>query len=276
MQKQFFLNQVVPVGLTVIVCGILIGLLYGEIKLLNLGTATDITTHIRTTDILLGLTIYLKTSIDFAIFIGKLMDTYPTWKNRVAIEIGTGLGNAAGTMLILAVWAFFKEVTWLLVIMIFIAALVLLKLAEESLEHAHHHSDRKPSIFDKVVAITEKVLGTFNALVAPALRYVIPSLSVSSAKKTTFWALFLASFTVPFILGLDDFAGYVSLFNIVNVFGFAIGVFVGHMILNIFLYISPKHTIAAVKNKYISFIGAFAFIIIAIWGFVEIVHIIGR
>lgn len=74
---------------------------------------------------------------------------------------------------------------------------------------------------------------------------------------------------MPFILGLDDFAGYVLLFNIVNVFGFGIGVFLGHMVLNIFLCISPKRTIQAVKNPLIAFIGSVAFIILACWGFYE-------
>ena len=45
------------------------------------------------------------------------------------------------------------------------------------------------------------------------------------------------------MLGLDDFAGYVPLFNVVNVFGFAIGVFSGHMVLNAFLYVSPVFAI---------------------------------
>jgi len=52
-----------------------------------------------------------------------------------------------------------------------------------------------------------------------------------------FLPLCVFSFTVPFILGLDDFAGYVPLFDLINVFGFAIGVFSGHMFLNIMLYI---------------------------------------
>jgi hypothetical protein len=82
------------------------------------------------------------------------------------------------------------------------------------------------------------------------------------------------AFTVPFILGLDDFAGYVPLFNIVNVYGFAIGVFLGHMILNIFLFISPQHTIKIVKNAYISFTGSIVFIGLAVWGLVEVFKII--
>jgi hypothetical protein len=85
----------------------------------------------------------------------------------------------------------------------------------------------------------------------------------------TFAQLFVFSFSVPFILGLDDFAGYVPLFNIVNVFGFSIGVFLGHMILNIFLFLSPKKTTEVVGNAYIALIGGLAFILLALWGFYE-------
>jgi hypothetical protein len=93
-------------------------------------------------------------------------------------------------------------------------------------------------------------------------------------KKLSLWGLFLFSFSIPFILGLDDFAGYVPLFNIVNVLGFGIGVFAGHMILNIFLFLSPSRTIALVKNAYISFAGSVAFVLLAVWGLFEVIKIL--
>jgi len=80
--------------------------------------------------------------------------------------------------------------------------------------------------------------------------------------------------SVPFILGLDDFAGYVPLFNVVNVYGFAIGVIVSHTILNIALFLSPTKTIEVVKNEVVSFLGALAFIGLGIYGIVETVKII--
>ena len=92
----------------------------------------------------------------------------------------------------------------------------------------------------------------------------------------TWWGLFAFSFSIPFILGLDDFAGYVPLFNVVNVFGFAIGVFLGHTLLNIFLFISPSHTITAVKNEYVSFVGTLAFIMLAFYGLFEVIRIVGH
>jgi cadmium resistance protein CadD (predicted permease) len=78
--------------------------------------------QLRWGDVLVGITIYLKTSIDFAIFIGRLMQKYQGWKNRIMIEIGTALGNITGTLVILVLWDIFREVKFLMAIMIVIAA----------------------------------------------------------------------------------------------------------------------------------------------------------
>ena len=81
--------------------------------------------------------------------------------------------------------------------------------------------------------------------------------------------------TLHIILGLDDFAGYVPLFSVVSVFGFAIGVFAGHTILNILLYISPDHTTRLVKNPVFALAGSAAFVMLGAWGIVEVVKLIG-
>lgn len=275
-RHSLFKEQVLPVALTFIVAAFLTGFLWLEIVIINHFIITDILLQVSVVDILVGLTIYLKTSIDFAIYIGRLMESNPGWKGRVAIEIGTAFGNAAGTFIVLALWAFFKDIRWLMALMITIAALVLFKLAEEGLEHAKEGNGRFPSWFHTMIVVFERVIGRFNKLVMPVLRYVIPNISMRSGKTKGFWSLFAFSFSVPFVLGLDDFAGYVPLFSIVNVFGFAIGVFVGHMILNIFLYLSPKRTIKAVKNPVISFLGSIAFVGLGIWGLIEVVELIGH
>jgi hypothetical protein len=278
--QSLLLSQGVPLALTFILC-ILLSVLYaGQIHILNYFTTDDISLQLRFVDILIGLTIYLKTAIDFALYIGNLMGKYPSWKDRVSIEIGSGVGNALGTMAILIAWTFFKEITWLLALMIIIAGLVLLKLAEESLEHAKQegriYSGSSPALVDRSIFYIEKGLDRVNRIFSPVLKYVIPSMSMKedSMTKKSFWGLFVLAFTVPFILGLDDFAGYVSLFSVVNVFGFGVGVFLGHMILNIALYISPRHTIQAVKNRWVALIGSVAFIAIAVWGFYEVFHML--
>jgi hypothetical protein len=269
MKNAHLSQQVIPFLLTLVILVLLIGALWSEIMVLNLVTLQKILLSIHLQDVIVGLTIYLKTSIDFAIFMGNLMRVNPGWKNRIAIEIGTAIGNALGTLIVLAVWTFFKEINWLLAVMVILASLVLLALAQEGLTHAKEYDLKFAVQFRSLVLFLEKILERINSVFRPVLSRLIPHMSMNTAKANSFWHLFSLSFTIPFILGLDDFAGYVPLFNIVNVFGFAIGVMAGHTILNIFLFLSPKKTITAVKNPLISFFGSIAFVVLAVWGLRE-------
>lgn len=274
MNKKLVKEQLIPIILTVVIFGGLSLILYLQILFLNTLSKQDIALHLRWTDVLVGLTIYLKTSVDFAIFIGNLMVAYPGWKGRIAIEIGTALGNAVGTLIILAIWNFFREVEWLLALMILIASLVLFRLAEDGLEHAKVDMDKYRVWFRNFLFHFDKNLGKLNDQANRILKYIVPHASMKPRTGLTFAGLFAASFTIPFILGLDDFAGYVPLFSIVNVFGFAIGVFAGHMILNMALFISPHKTVKAVKQPVISFLGSLVFVGLAIWGFYEVLKIL--
>lgn len=267
-------NQLIPLVLTVVTAGVLIALVYLEVLALNKIVPENIHKKVQISDVLVGLTIYLKTSVDFAIFIGILMAGYRGVKNRIAIEIGTAAGNALGTILILAVWDFFKEVKPLLAIMIFVAALVLLKLAEESLEHIKDEEKGAQIRLKKLSGQITTVLSPINKFFHRGLKYIIPNLSMKPKKNLSFWGLIGLSFTIPFILGLDDFAGYVPVFNVVNVLGFSIGVILGHMVLNVFLFLSPKTTIKTVKNPVVSVLGSIAFIGLALWGFYEVYKIL--
>ena len=274
MKRAHLIEQVVPLVLTVVVCAILIGVIWLEILLLNRFTTTHIVVQVRWTDVLIGMTIYLKTSVDFAIFIGNLMHSARGWKNRVMIEIGTAVGNALGTIIVLALWDMFRDIKPLLAVMIVWAALVLFKLAEDGFEHARDKTYLLPTWFYTLVNRTESGVKLINRFTSPILSRVMPHLSMNPPKYLTLFGLFLFSFRVPFILGLDDFAGYVPVFNIVNVFGFSIGVLGGHMILNILLFISPEHTIKIVKHPVISFLGSIAFVLLAIWGLYEVIHLL--
>ncbi len=271
--KNYARDQAIALSLTIVTCAVLIGLLLVEVRVLNIFTTSDITIHLRLADVLIGLTVYLKTSIDFAIFIARLMDKNPGLKGRIGIEIGTAFGNAIGTMAVLLLWTFFKEVNWLLAAMVLLASLVLLRLAEDSMEHIKVDSGRLSGLKPFVNALN-KFLGLANKFIDPFLSKIVPSHTLKVTVQKGFGALFLMSFTVPFILGLDDFAGYVPLFSIVNVFGFGVGVLLGHMLLNISLYISPERTTRAVKNPVIALLGAIAFIGLAGWGLVETVRLL--
>ena len=275
MQKNFK-EQFIPLSLTALTFFALCATLYVFIFLLNLfPTQQKIDLALRKRDILVGLTIYLKTSIDFAIFIGNLMRTNPGWKKRISIEVGTAVGNAVGTLLILLVWNFFREVPLLMAIMIVIASLVLLRMAEESIEEFLQTQNPNGKVH-KATSFLSQQLSFLNKIFKPILGKLIPNTNITNIRVMSFANLAFFSFTIPFILGLDDFAGYIPLFSIINVFGFAVGVFLGHMVLNLGLFLSPSRTVSLVKQPLILIVGGLAFMGIALWGFYETFHIISK
>lgn len=285
------LSQFVPIALTGVVMAGFLALLHSAIVIFNLIPSSEkILLQIRWVDVIVGGTIYLKTSIDFAIFIGRMMAANPGWRNRVAIEIGTAAGNAIGTIAIIGLWVTLKEVDLLLALMVFIASLVLFELAHSSLEHfanwqaagviAEGPARNRGSIADAFKRLAfytmHGVLDRMKKIIDPVLQRVMPDLGSAMKGKSSlaWWPLLTFSATVPFILGLDDFAGYVPLFSVVNVYGFAIGVIASHTILNIALFLSPKKTIIVVKNEVVSFFGALAFVGLGVYGLVETARII--
>lgn len=274
--KKVFIRQIIPIILTVLTFFLLSTVLYGLLLLLNsLNIGEPIILDFRKRDILVGILIYLKTAIDFAIFIGNLMHSNPGWKKRIAIELGTAIGNASGTFLILIVWVMFKEIPILMMVMIFIASVVLLRMAEESLEEflKQKRSFIKLDI-RKPVSFLQKQLDFVNQLFRPILKFFVPSLNLTKVKKLSFVNLVTFSFTIPFVLGLDDFAGYIPLFSIINLFGFALGIMFGHMLLNIGLFIWPKMTVRLVKHPFVLMAGGIVFIGLALWGFYESFHLL--
>lgn len=276
IEDSKILRQLVPLLLTVVVLLVLIFTLHGALIFFNLFPVRElIDMNIHWVDVAIGITIYLKTSIDFAIFMGRLMTTNTGWKNRVAIEIGTAAGNAFGTIAIIGLWVLFKDVHILLALMVALAALVLFELAHGSLEHFETWKTGrgiKHAIFQGLSGF----LGVINKLTEPILSRIMPNLGekLKGKSKLSWKQLIVFSASVPFILGLDDFAGYVPLFSVINVYGFAIGVIGAHTILNISLFLSPSRTIQMVKNEYISFAGTIAFIGLAFYGLWESIRII--
>lgn len=267
--KKLFFNQFLPIFLTLVTFLALSTVLYGILVVLSsFALKIPIVLDFRKRDLLIGIAIYLKTAIDFAIFIGNLMHANPGWKKRIAIELGTAIGNAIGTFLVLTVWIFFKELPILMVIMVFIASVVLLRMAEESFEQ---FLDQRQSFLPirKPVSILQDQLNFINKIFRPILKFVVPDLNLTNVKKLSFVNLLVFSFTIPFILGLDDFAGYIPLFTIVNVFGFSLGVMFGHMLLTMGLFAFPSLTVKVVKHPIVLVIGGIAFIGIGLYGFWE-------
>lgn len=272
---KIFKEQLLPILLTAVTCIALVGILLSFVHLLNLFPIKDkIIPQFRIGDILVGLTIYLKTSVDFAIFIGNLMRQNPGWKNRIAIEIGTALGNGLGTFLVLIIWTFFKEVPILMVVMITIAALVLFGMAEDGFAEIIERKPHLPRFATVTVTTTYMILKKVNHIFAPLIRRILPETTTSSKTQRSFLLLLVFSFSIPFILGLDDFAGYIPLFSIINVVSFSTGVFLGHMLLNVSLFASPKTTVKIVQQPLIIILGSIAFIGIGCWGLYEVLKIL--
>jgi len=276
VDKSPALSQLIPVVLTIVVLGILLLILNASIRLFNaLPGSIPIILNIHPVDVIIGASVYLKTEIDFAILLGRLMDLYPGWRNRVALEIGSGVGNAAGTILVIGLWVIFKNIALLLAAMVFVASLVLFELAHSGLDYLTNWESesgfKKWSYF-----ILHHVLDVIGAVINPLLSKIVPDLGEQLRGREGLSWKKLATFSmqIPFILGLDDFAGYVPLFSVVNVYGFGIGVIGAHTLLNISLFLSPKHTIDAVKNEYVTFAGTVAFIGIAFYGLIEVGKII--
>ncbi|MDP2932626.1 MAG: hypothetical protein Q8N81_00670, partial [bacterium] len=157
--------------------------------------------------------------------------------------------------------------------MVFLASLVLLRLAQDGLSHATERTN-DGAFIHRLACRLDWVLGKINNVIDPFLSRIVPHTSFRAAEGLSFWPLLGFALTIPFILGLDDFAGYVPLFSIVNVFGFATGVLLGHMVLNALLYISPTRTIKAVTNPWVALLGSLVFVALAVYGFSEVFKII--
>lgn len=268
--KESFL----PVVLALITFLALFGVLFLVLYVVNnLHLGADISLRLRLGDVLFGLVIYLKTSVDFALFIGHTIKLNPGFKSRIAVEISTAFGNALGTIAILVLWLLFRNIQWILAVMIFLASLVLLRLALEGAEDTVEAA-RSKSLLSDLAGGLFNFLKVINNIIQPILGKILPEISFAHAENLKFWPLFSFAFTIPFILGLDDFAGYVPLFSIVNVLGFATGVFLGHTVLNILLYASPTKTIKAVSQPLISFLGSLVFVGLAVYGIFEVAKII--
>jgi hypothetical protein len=268
--KKLLIEQALPIVLTVFTFFILATLLYGLLLILDSLHAGGgpIILDFRRREVLFGIIIYLKTAIDFAIFIGNLMHTNPGWKKRIAIELGTAVGNGLGTFLILIIWTLLKTVPLLMIIMIFLAAVVLLRMAQESFEE--FLKQRESFIKLKMpVSLLQDQLNFVNKIFRPILHFFVPNLNLTKTKKLSFANLVVFSFTIPFVLGLDDFAGYIPIFTFINVFGFTLGILLGHMLLTIGLFAFPKLTVKIVKHPFVLIVGGLAFIALGLYGFYE-------
>lgn len=236
----------------------------------NLHYFNNFSFNLQLGGLLLGITIYLKTSFDFAFFIGRLMERYPGWLNRLAIETGTAIGNFFGILLVLFIWLYFQENNILFIVMIFIASLILFELSYSGLEHIA--SWQEGGIKKILYQLLEIPLRPIVRAELPILGKALPNLGQKFQGKSEvkWFSLLLFTFTIPFILGADDFAGYIPLFKLVNVYSFSVGILLAHTLLNISLFSFPAKTILLVKNQYVTYLGNLLFALLGIYGLIQI------
>lgn len=267
--KKVLIRQVIPILLTVLIFFLLATILYTILLFLaSLPLSYPVILDFRRRELLVGVLVYLKTAVDFAILIGSLMHTNPGWKKRIAIGFGTALGNAFGTFIVLVIWTLSKEFKLLIVILMFLSSAILLRLAEESLEL--FLKQRKSFIkinIRKPVSLLQGQLDFVNRIFRPILKFFVKDLNLTKTKKLSFANLIIFSFTIPFVLGFNDFSAYIPLFAYINVFGFTLGILFGHMILTVGLFAFPNLTIKVVKHPLVLIWGGLAFMGIAFYGF---------
>ena len=86
--KKVFIRKIVPLFFAIVTFLVLSTVLYGILLFLSsLPLNYPIILDFRRREVLIGIAIYLKTAIDFAILMGNLMHTNPGWKKRIAIGL---------------------------------------------------------------------------------------------------------------------------------------------------------------------------------------------
>ena len=255
-------NNIIPVSISLALFAAFSILTY--FILLSLNTLNLITEKLSTTvvweQVIIGMLIYFKTAVDYAIFVGLLMDQNVGTKKRIAMNVGTSIGAFIGVTMILVLWALFKEIDWLMFILLIIAGCILLSLGDASQEH-----------FKKLRMELRIPLEMFFNLIRPVVSiftFFMPEGDMK-ARKLGIKKLFILSAIVPFALGADDLAGYMSLLNAFNVFSILIGIYLADCIIDIALFANRELTIKIVKNQWVSYAGAIAFIIL---GVLSLVH----
>lgn len=199
----------------------------------------------------LGIFIYLKTAVDYALFVGMLIEKNEGLNKRIAMNVGTSLGCFVGVTAIVILWSFFREIHWLMFILLILAACVLFGLGDGSQEH-----------FEEVDYRLRKPLEIFFKITRPVVEFLTFFMPDSEMKAKTFDTkkLFIISAIIPFALGADDLAGYMTLLTPMNVLSLLIGIYFGDAIIDIALFWNRDFTVKIVKNKWVSYFGALFFV----------------
>lgn len=244
-------KQLIPISLSLGLFALFSASTYGILLILNCFMSEPLALTLTIGQFLLGIFIYLKTSVDYALFVGGLMEQNPGIRNRIAMNIGTQIGCFIGVTAIVVIWSFFREIRWLMAILLVIAGMILIGLGDGSQEH-----------FETLPGWAKRPLEGFFNLTRPLVQiftFFMPE-SDMSPQAMKWGKLFLVSGIIPFALGADDLAGYMVLLTATNVFSLLLGIYFGDAIIDIALFAKPEWTVAVVKNRWVAYLGALFFI----------------
>lgn len=259
------LNQTFPVVVCATLFFLFIGLSLIFIqRFINPFSSEKILIELHLFDVLVGFFLYFVTAVDYALIIGRMQNVNKGLKARFTMNVFTCVGCFVGVTLVLFLWGFAKEVDWLIVALLIFAGSVMVKLAFEGLEYFQH----SPSIWKPLRTVTSTVVIWFHHL-TQGLTFWIPELGSPAVKTMSLGQLATWSFLLPFIIGLDDFVGYMGAMTIYNVFSLLVGIYAADIVIDILIFVSPTFTKKMVESAVLSLIATYAFLYLMYKSFSE-------
>ncbi len=259
------LNQLLPIVIcTVFYIFFVWSSHYFIAEIINPTLVEKISPEFHWTDVLVGFFLYFVTAIDYALIVGRMQNSNPGSRARVIMNIATVMGCYVGVTLVLFLWGFAKEITWLIIPILIFAGSVMIKLAFEGIDY-FKDSKKIPKFFSKATIIVVDALHYLTR----AFTFWMPEISKPSVKPMKTVDLIKWSFLLPFIIGLDDLIGYMGAMTIYNVFGLLIGIYFADVFIDILIFVSPKFTKKVVESAILSIIATFAFLFLAYKSFSE-------
>jgi len=190
-------------------------------------------------------------------------------KARVVMNIATVMGCYVGVTLVLFLWGFAKEISWLIIPILIFAGSVMIKLAFEGIEY---FKDSKS--IPKLLSLPTIYVVDALYYLSRAFTFWMPEISKPSVKPMKTSELIKWSFLLPFVIGLDDLIGYMGAMTIYNVFGLLIGIYFADIFIDILIFVSPKFTKKVVESATLSIIATFAFLFLAYKSYSEALGLI--
>lgn len=257
--KGKLLNQLLPIAIcTVFYIFFIASSHFFIADIINPTLVDKISPIFHWTDVLVGFFLYFVTAIDYALIVGRMQNSNPGSKARVIMNIATVMGCYVGVTLVLFLWGFAKEVTWLIVPILIFAGSVMIKLAFEGIDYFKNSKS-----LPKFLSMTTMYLVDALYYLSRAFTFWMPEISKPTVKPMKTSELIKWSFFLPFIIGLDDLIGYMGAMTIYNVFGLLIGIYFADVFIDILIFVSPKFTKKMVESATLSLIATYAFLYLA-------------